>query len=71
MYDLMLDWHHAEWGPAASKDEFREKIALSSVWVGEDRASLLFNDAEFFGGHRITFSVGADGRLDEEPYLWG
>lgn len=72
MYDLMLDWHHEEWGPALSKDEFREKIALSSFWVAQEgRASLLFDDAGLFGGHRITFSVRADGTLDEEPYLWG
>jgi hypothetical protein len=72
MYELMLDWHHPEWGPALTKEEFRDKIALVAVQVLEDhRASLIFNDAECFGGHAITFSVGADGQLDEEPYLWG
>ena len=72
MYQLMLDWHDPEWGPALTKEEFRDKIALVGVLVLEDhRASLNFNDAECFGGHAITFSVGADGRLEDEPYLWG
>ncbi len=72
MYELMLDWHDPEWGPPLTKDEFRDKITLTGVVVLEDhRASLIFSDAECFGGHNITFSVGADGRLDEEPYLWG
>ncbi len=72
MYEMMLDWHDPEWGPALSKEEFRDKIDLTGVLVLEDhRASLIFSDAECFGGHAITFAVGADGRLDEEPYLWG
>jgi hypothetical protein len=72
MYELMLDWHDPEWGPALSQNEFRDKVALVGVQVLEDhRASLIFSDAECFGGHAITFSVGADGKLDEEPYLWG
>jgi hypothetical protein len=72
MYELMLDWHDPEWGPALSKDAFRDKLRLAHVSVLEDhRASLQFSDAECFGGHWITFSIGADGKLDEEPYLWG
>jgi hypothetical protein len=72
MYGLALDWHNDEWGPPLSKDEFRDKLALTGVQVLEDhRACLIFGDAGCFGGHAITFSVGADGRLDEEPYLWG
>jgi hypothetical protein len=72
LYQMMLDWHNPEWGPALTKEEFRDKIALIGVNVLEDHRALLnFNDAECFGGHVITFSVGADGRLDEEPYLWG
>lgn len=72
MYSLMLDWHDDSTGPTLSKEEFRENIAMRGVLVLEDhRASLLFDDAGLFGGHTITFSVGADGRLDEEPYLWG
>ena len=72
MYPLMLDWHDEANGPPLSKDEFRENVALAGVQVLEDhRAALLFDDAGLFGGHTITFSVGADGRLDEEPYLWG
>jgi hypothetical protein len=68
----VLDWHNKEWGSPLSKDEFRDKIALTGVQVLDDhRAVLLFSDAECFGGHTITFSVGADGRLDEDPYLWG
>ena len=72
MYELMLDWHDPEWGPPLTKEEFRDKIELVGVMVLEDhRASLNFNDAECFGGHAITFEVGADGKLDSEPYLWG
>ncbi len=72
MYDMMLDWHNEEWGQPLSKDQFRDKITLVGVQVLEDhRASLIFSDAECFGGHAITFSVGADGKLNEEPYLWG
>jgi hypothetical protein len=72
MYGMMLDWHQPEWGPPLTKEEFRDKIELVGVSVLEDhRASLNFNDAECFGGHAITFSVGADGRLEEKPYLWG
>jgi hypothetical protein len=72
MYELMLDWHDPERGTALTKQEFRDKIVLVGVQVLEDhRASLIFNDAGCFGGHAITFSVGADGKLDEEPYLWG
>jgi hypothetical protein len=72
MYQLMLDWHDPEWGPALTKEQFRDKIALEGVLVREDhRASLSFSDAECFGGHAITFSVGADGRLNDEPDLWG
>jgi hypothetical protein len=72
MYQLMLDWHDPEWGPPLSKEEFRDKIKLVGVMVLEDhRAALNFSDAECFGGHAITFSVGADGKMEEEPYLWG
>jgi hypothetical protein len=72
MYQMMLDWHNPEWGPPLTKEEFRDKIELVGVLVLEDqRAVVNFNDAECFGGHVITFSVGADGRYDEEPYLWG
>ncbi len=72
MYELMLDWHDPEWGPALSKEGFRDKLALVGVQVLEDhRAALIFDDADCFGGHAITFSVGADGKFDEEPYLWG
>ena len=72
MYELMLDWHDPEWGPPLTKEEFRDKIELGGVMVLEDhRASLNFTDAECFGGHAITFEVGADGKLDDEPYLWG
>lgn len=72
MFELMLDWHDPEWGPALTKKEFRDKVALTGVLVLEDhRASVLYSDADCFGGHAITFSVGADGEFDEEPYLWG
>ena len=72
MYAGMLDWHDPEWGPALTQDEFRDKLALVGVQVLEDhRASLIFSDAGCFGGHAIVFSVGADGKLDEEPNLWG
>jgi hypothetical protein len=72
MYQLMLDWHDPDWGPPLTKEQFAEKLALVGVNVLEHhRASLQFSDAECFGGHWITFSVGADGKLDEEPYLWG
>lgn len=72
MYAVAIDWHDPEWGPEPTKDEFRDKLALVGVQVLEDhRAFLVFNDADFFGGHAIVFSVGADGRLDEEPYLSG
>ena len=72
MYELMLDWHDPEWGPPLSKEQFRDKIALTGVLVLEDhRASIVFSDADCFGGHAITFSVGADGKFDDEPYLWG
>src|SRR5947208_393490 len=36
MYELMLDWHDPEWGPALTKEEFRDKIALVGVQVLED-----------------------------------
>ena len=72
MYAGMLDWHDPEWGPPLTKDEFRDKLALVGVNVLEDhRAFLVFSDAGCFGGHAIVFSVGADGKLDEEPNLWG
>jgi hypothetical protein len=72
MYQLMLDWHDPEWGSPLTKEQFRDTIELVGVMVLEDyRACLNFSDAECFGGHAITFSVGADGKLDEEPYLWG
>lgn len=72
MYELMLDWHNPEWGPALSRDEFRDKLSLAAVQVLEGhRASLFFDDAGCFGGHAIELSVGADGRLEEEPQLWG
>lgn len=73
MYSLYENnWHNPEYGPLLSKEEFIEKLSLASIQVLEDhRASLQFSDAECFGGHWITFSVGADGNLDEEPYLWG
>jgi hypothetical protein len=72
MCQLMLDWHDLEWGPPLTKDEFRDKLLLEGVCVLEDhRASLHFGDADCFGGHWITFAVGADGKLDETPFLWG
>jgi hypothetical protein len=73
MYRLYLNnWHNPESGPPLTQDEFRDRLALVNVNVLEDhRASLQFSDAECFGGHWITFSVGADGKLDEEPFLWG
>ena len=72
MYSTMLDWHDPDWGPPLTKDEFRDKVALVGVQVLEDhRAFLVFSDAECFGGHAIVFSVGVDGKLDEEPNLWG
>jgi len=72
MYEGMLDWHDPEWGPPLTKDEFRDNLALRGVNVLEDhRAFLVFSDAECFGGHALVFSVGADGRMDEEPNMWG
>jgi hypothetical protein len=72
MYAGMLDWHDPEWGPPLTKEEFRDKLALLGVNVLEDhRASFVFSDAECFGGHAIVFSVGAEGRLDEQLDLWG
>lgn len=72
MYEMMLDWHDPDWGAPLTKDLFRDKIELVGVSVLEDhRAMLNFSDAKCFGGHCITFSVGADGKLDEEPYIWG
>lgn len=73
MYRLYLNnWHDPAYGPPLTLEEFRDKLALVNVNVMEDhRAELHFSDAECFGGHWITFSVGADGKLDEEPYLWG
>lgn len=73
MYPLYFNnWHNPECGPPLTQEEFCEKIVLASISVLEDhRASLHFSDAGCFGGHWITFSVGADGELDEEPYLWG
>ena len=66
------NWHDPEYGPPLTQDEFRDKLALVGVQVSEDhRAFLVFSDAECFGGHAIVFSVGADGKLDEEPSLWG
>jgi hypothetical protein len=73
MYRLYLNnWHDPAYGPPLTQDEFRDNLAVVNVNVLEDhRAELQFSDAECFGGHWITFSVGADGKLDEEPYLWG
>jgi hypothetical protein len=72
MYQLMLDWHDPGWGPPLTRQEFRDKLALTGVLVLEDhRASVIFDDAQCFGGHAITFTVGVDGRLHDEPYLWG
>jgi hypothetical protein len=72
MYDLMLDWHNDESGPPLSKEQFREAIALSCMIVmDDDLVALHFDDARLFGGHSITFSIGADGEFEEEPYLWG
>lgn len=72
MYQLMLDWHDPEWGSPLTHEEFYCKLVLLGVSVLEDhRASLQFSDAGCFGGHWITFSVGAGGKLDEEPNLWG
>jgi len=73
MHGLYLNnWHDPECGPPLTQEEFRDKLALVGVQVLEDhRAFLVFSDAECFGGHAIVFSVGADGKLDEEPNLWG
>ena len=71
-YEEMLDWHDPDWSPPMTKEEFRDKLALLGVNVLEDhRAFLIFSDAECFGGHALVFSVGADGKLDEDPQMWG
>ncbi len=65
-------WYDEEIDQIATKEEFREAITLAGISVLEDRrATLCYDDANLFGGHAIVLSVGADGRFDCPPSIWG
>jgi hypothetical protein len=72
MFELMLDWHDDSTGPSPSKEEFRDKIALSGISIYEDRLPYLtYDDGDFFGGHSIVADLNANNQLKLDPYLFG
>jgi hypothetical protein len=72
MYDLMLDWHDDDEGPALSKTEFRDKLTMMYVSVDEDHgASVFYNDAGCFGDNAIMFDMRADGQIVRAPFICG
>jgi hypothetical protein len=66
------NWYDEDDDAVATIDGFRDAISLASVSILEDRkATLIYDDGDLFGGHAIVTTVGADGRFEHEPHIWG
>ena len=66
-------WYDEEIDVVTTPEGFREAISLSGFSVLEDRVTslLYYDDGGLFGGHSIVLSVGAGGRYEYPPNIWG